>query len=264
MCGLHTSWMAGFQSAPIATRRMPANVGLPKRRHPGNAPFPHPARNPYGLAEQGVEDAVNCAKVAILPLEVNVMKILPKLFLVLSVFVASAPEAFAHTFGIHGAGFAEGLAHPFLGLDHLLAMLAVGVWAAQLGGAALWRLPLAFVAAMVGGAVLAVPSVDAASMETAIAVSVLVLGLAVALALRLPERLGLSLVAAFALCHGFAHGLEMPQAAEPWAYGLGFLSATASLHLFGVLLGLSLRRAPWAARVGGAAVAAAGVLLLAV
>jgi urease accessory protein len=189
-------------------------------------------------------------------------------FLAVSSFAGAgllfAPAVFAHTFGAHGAGFADGLAHPFLGLDHLLAMLAVGLWAAQLGGAALWRVPAVFLAAMAGGALLADPSVDAASLETAVGGSVLALGLLVALALRLPGGLGLLAVALCASLHGYAHGLEMPQAASPLAYGLGFLSATAGLHLLGVSLGMSLGRFRLASRVGGVAIAAAGLLILAV
>jgi len=176
-----------------------------------------------------------------------------------------APAAFAHTFGAHGAGFAEGLAHPFLGLDHLLAILAVGVWAAQLGGAALWRVPAAFLAALVAGAWLADFFVDAAVwLETAIGASVLALGLLLAFAPRLPTWTAMLAVALFASFHGCAHGLEMPQAATPVAYGLGFLSATASLHLLGVVLGLALGRVRLAARAGGVAIAAAGWLILAV
>lgn len=189
-------------------------------------------------------------------------------FLAVSSFATAAvlftPAVFAHTFGAQGAGFADGLAHPFLGLDHLLAMLAVGVWAAQLGGAALWRVPAAFLAAMAGGALLAIPLVDMAWLETAIGASVLALGVLVALALRLPSGSALLAVALFASFHGFAHGLEMPQTASPAGYGLGFLSATASLHLLGVLLGLFLGRVRFASRVGGVAIAAAGLLMLAV
>jgi len=189
-------------------------------------------------------------------------------FLAVSSFAAVAllftPAVFAHTFGAHGAGFAAGLAHPFLGADHLLAMLAVGVWAAQLGGEALWRVSAAFLAAMAGGASLADAFVDAAWLETAIGGSVLALGLLVALALRLPSGSAMLAVALFASLHGFAHGLEMPQAASPVGYGLGFLSATASLHLLGVVLGLGLGRVRLASQVGGVAIAAAGLLILAV
>ncbi len=173
-----------------------------------------------------------------------------------------APAAFAHTFGAHGAGFAGGLAHPFLGLDHLLAMLAVGLWAAQLGGANLWRIPMAFVTAMAGGAVFANPSISVSWLETAIAASVLALGLMVAFRLRFPSLLGLLAVSTFALFHGFAHGLEMPQAASPYGYGLGFVLATASLHLAGVLLGLAVGRGRFALQAGGAAIAVVGLLMM--
>jgi urease accessory protein len=177
--------------------------------------------------------------------------------------VLYAPASFAHTFGAHGAGFAGGLAHPFLGLDHLLAMIAVGLWAAQLGGSNLWRVPVAFVAAMAGGAVLANPAMDMSWLETSIAASVVALGLMVAFRLRLPGLLGMLAVACFALFHGFAHGLEMPQTASPYGYGLGFLLATASLHVIGIFLGLSMARGRFMLQAGGVAIAAAGLLLLA-
>lgn len=172
------------------------------------------------------------------------------------------PAVLAHTFGAHSAGFSDGLAHPFLGLDHTLAMLAVGLWAAQMGGSALWRVPSVFAAAMTGGALLANPLLDAPWLETAIGGSVLGLGLLVAFAMRLSGLLGLLAVALFASFHGYAHGLEIPQAASPLGYGLGFLLATASLHLVGVLLGLSLGRFRWVARAGGLAIATAGLLIL--
>jgi urease accessory protein len=172
------------------------------------------------------------------------------------------PTVFAHTFGAHGAGFAEGLAHPFLGLDHTLAMIAVGLWAVQLGGSALWRVPATFLAAMVGSALLANPSLEAAWLEPAIGGSVLGLGLLVAFAMRLPGISGLLAVALFASFHGYAHGLEIPQAASPLGYGLGFMLATASLHLVGVLLGLALGRFRFMARAGGVAIATAGLLIL--
>ncbi|MCX7110566.1 MAG: HupE/UreJ family protein [Proteobacteria bacterium] len=173
------------------------------------------------------------------------------------------PAVFAHTVGAHGAGFAGGLAHPFFGLDHLLAMIAVGLWASQLGGSAMRRVPVAFVTAMAGGAVLANPAMDVSWLETAIAGSVLALGLMVAFRLRLPSLPGLVAVAVFALFHGFAHGLEMPQTASPLGYGLGFLLATASLHLAGIFLGLAMGRKRFMLQAGGVAIAAAGLLLMA-
>jgi urease accessory protein len=181
-----------------------------------------------------------------------------------SVGLGFTPAVFAHTFGAQGAGFAGGLAHPFLGLDHTLAMLAVGLWAARLGGVALWRVPLAFLAAMAGSASLAGAFAGSANVETAIGASVLALGLLLAFAPRLPGALSLLAVALFGAFHGYAHGVEMPQAANPWAYGFGFLCATASLHGLGLLLGLSLGRARWASQVGGVTIAAAGLLILAV
>ncbi len=175
--------------------------------------------------------------------------------------VLFAPASFAHTFGAEGAGFGSGFAHPFLGLDHLLAMIAVGLWATQLGGSALWRAPAVFVAAMAGGAALANPAVESPLVENLIAASVLALGLMVGFALRLPALWGI--LAVFAVSHGYSHGLEMPQATSPWGYGLGFMLATASLHLAGILLGISLARQKRLVRAGGMAIAAAGLLLLA-
>ncbi len=173
-----------------------------------------------------------------------------------------APAAFAHTFGAHGAGFVDGLVHPFFGLDHLLAMVAVGLWAAQLGGSNLWRVPVAFVTAMTVGAIVANPAFDATWLETAIAGSVMALGLMVAFRLRLPSLLAVAAVSCFALFHGFAHGLEMPQTASPLGYGLGFLLATASLHLLGLCLGLSMARGRVVLRISGVAIAALGLLLI--
>jgi urease accessory protein len=195
------------------------------------------------------------------------MKAIQKRFanlVMIGVGLLFTPAVFAHTFGAHGAGFADGLVHPCRGFDHLLAMLAIGLWAAQLGGASMWRLPLAFVTCMAVGAMLANPILDAGLIEWAVGGSVLALGLLLAFAVRLPVFLCMLAVGSFALFHGFAHGLEMPQAASPYDYSLGFIVATASLHLLGVILGLSLRRTSVLFRSGGAMIAAAGLLILAV
>jgi len=172
----------------------------------------------------------------------------------------------AHTLGAHGAGFAAGLAHPFIGLDHLLAMVAVGIWAAQLGGRALWRLPLAFMAMMALGSALALAGMVFPAVESGIASSLLVLGLLIAVAARFPLMTSMLLVGVFALFHGHAHGQELPLAASAFWYGLGFLLATGLLHLAGLALGILLSRgnsANWA-RVMGGGIAAAGVILMAV
>ena len=174
----------------------------------------------------------------------------------LSLFAGTAA---AHT-GIHtGTGFAGGLAHPFLGLDHLLAMLAIGLWAAQQGGRALWAVPAAFVGAMVVGGVFGFAGGVLPHIETAIALSVLVLGLLIGASRRWPLAAGMALAAGFAVFHGYAHALEMSPAATPLLYAAGFVLATAFLHGVGVVGGLFGRR--WL-RYAGMAIALTGVALV--
>jgi urease accessory protein len=179
--------------------------------------------------------------------------------------LVSSP-AFAHTFGAAGSGFAEGFVHPFLGADHLLAMVAVGLWSAALGGRARWRVPAAFVVAMAAGAALGLVAMPLPSVELGIALSVAVFGALIGLGARLPLPAGIALVALFAVFHGHAHGWETPTAATPALYMLGFALATASLHLAGLGLGTVMARrgariATWFARLSGGALAAAGVAL---
>lgn len=174
-----------------------------------------------------------------------------------------AGVAQAHTAGAHGAGFAAGLAHPFIGLDHLLAMMAVGIWAMQLGGHAIWRVPLAFMTMMALGSMFAFAGMPLPAVEAGVASSVLVLGLLIAVAARLPLVTGMLLVGAFALFHGHAHGQELPQAASVLSYSLGFLLASGLLHTAGVAVRILLSRgisANWT-RVMGGGIAAAGMVL---
>lgn len=166
-----------------------------------------------------------------------------------------AGSASAHTGDHAAAGFASGLAHPFFGLDHLFAMFAVGLWAAQQGGRARWTIPLAFVAAMGLGGGLAWAGGALPGVEATIAASVLVLGLLVATRRAWALPAGVALVGAFALFHGFAHGTEMPQAASPLGYTLGFVLGTVVLHGAGMAASLFGRQA---VRLAGAAIAAAG------
>jgi urease accessory protein len=183
----------------------------------------------------------------------------------LAVLAASLASgmAEAHTFGADAAGLAQGVAHPFGGLDHLLAMIAVGLWATQLGGRALWAVPAAFVTMMAAGAAIGWAGVPVPGVEPAIALSLLALGLVVTAATRLPVALGAALVGVFALFHGHAHGSELPAAASVLAYGGGFIAATALLHGVGLVLGLATRRHfAWVVRLGGAGVAAAGIILM--
>jgi len=160
----------------------------------------------------------------------------------LAVFGAALSQgAFAHGLHADAAGVGSGLAHPFVGLDHLLAMLAVGLWAAQAGGRAVWALPAAFLAMMGAGAALAWFGVDLPAVEPGVAASVLVLGLLVAMAVRLPVALAAGVVAAFAVLHGYAHGAEMPVAGSVAGYVVGFLAGTALLHATGLGIGTLLR-----------------------
>jgi urease accessory protein len=172
-----------------------------------------------------------------------------------------ATGAYAHTLD-GGGGLAGGLAHPFMGLDHLLAMIAVGLWAAQLGRRAVWQVPIAFVAVMAIGFGLAQLGLSVPVAEPMVVASVAVLGAIVAGAVRMPVGLGAALVSVFAAFHGFAHGIEMPAASSAWVYAGGFAIGTASLHLVGLGLGMSLRRLPIAARLGGAAISVTGVTLM--
>lgn len=157
-----------------------------------------------------------------------------------------------------------GLGHPLFGLDHLLAMLAVGLWAAQQDGAARWALPATFVGTMLVGGLLGFAGIGIPLMETGIAGSVLAFGLLVAVAVRLPTAVAVAITALFALTHGVAHGLELPALASPFGYAAGFVMATIMLHTFGYAL---VRFLPSAAaplvRIMGAASALAGIWLLA-
>jgi urease accessory protein len=189
-----------------------------------------------------------------------------KLALVVAVVTAAGIRAAAaHTFGAWGAGPAEGFLHPLGGLDHMLAMVAVGMWATQLGGRARWALPGTFVLAMVVGAAVALAGVTLPGVEAGILVSVLVLGLAISWGAALPLAAPLAIVAVFAVFHGHAHGLELPEAASPLGYAAGFVVATAGLHVVGIGLALLLRRF-WGAdavRSAGAAVVLGGLALVA-
>jgi urease accessory protein len=174
--------------------------------------------------------------------------------------LAGASPADAHLLNAAGAGWSQGFAHPFSGLDHILAMVAVGIWAAQNGRPALWLLPVAFPLAMMAGGLLALAGVPVPGVETGIAASVAVLGLMIALAARPPLAVAVALVGLFALFHGHAHGTELPEAASPVLYGLGFVVATGILHAIGLAIGYVIRQplGARAVRVGGAAIALAG------
>ena len=163
-------------------------------------------------------------------------------------------------------GLVSGLLHPVLGFDHLVAMVAVGLWGAQLGRPAVWLLPITFPLIMACGALVGVAGIPLPLVEYGIAVSALVLGVMVALRLRPPLWLAAVLVGAFGVFHGHAHGAEIPGAVNPLSYGVGFVVSTGCLHLLGILIGVLVR---WPSgervvRACGAAVATVGVFTLAV
>jgi urease accessory protein len=158
--------------------------------------------------------------------------------------LAFAPGvAFAHTGAGSAAGLAHGLAHPLGGIDHLIVMVAVGVYAAQLGGRALWAVPASFVTLMAGGGALGMTGVGLPFVEIAIALSVVALVAAVVLRVRMPTIAAAALVGAFAIFHGHAHGTEMPETISSLSYGLGFVVATAALHAIGIGFVSVVRRA---------------------
>ena len=152
-----------------------------------------------------------------------------------------AGQAMAHPGHGGHSGFASGFMHPILGWDHVVAMLAVGLWAAFLGGRALYVLPLVFPLVMALGGVLGMTGVALPAVESGIAASGVVLGLLVAFAVRAPLAASAALVGVFAVFHGHAHGTELPEAYGPLGYGLGFLIGTALLHGAGIALGLAAR-----------------------
>jgi urease accessory protein len=172
--------------------------------------------------------------------------------------------ALAHSGLGHVHGFAQGFAHPLGGVDHVLAMVTVGVFAWQLSGRALWLVPATFVLAMAAGGALGIAGVELPLVEFGIAASVVVLGAIVALKVKAPLAVAMGLVGAFAVFHGHAHGTELPQGASGLLYSMGFVIATGSLHAAGIGIGV-IHRWGWGRvvlRAAGALVALAGCVFL--
>lgn len=185
--------------------------------------------------------------------------------LALALVAAASPGlALAHPGHAEQASFLAGALHPLTGIDHLLAMLAVGLWAAQLRQRAALLLPALFPVAMVAGAALAFAGVALPAVEPVIALSVIVLGAAIVAGLQLPLAAGGAMIALFALAHGFAHGVELPAGANVAGYAAGFIGSTICLHLAGLFLGLAdqRRRGGKLLRIGGSAIAVSGLALL--
>ncbi|MBX5200648.1 HupE/UreJ family protein [Rhizobium sp. NZLR1] len=187
----------------------------------------------------------------------------------LALAAAALPAvAYAHTAVGQTSGFIHGFSHPVSGLDHILAMVMVGVFAFQLGGRAIWLVPTTFVLVMAFGGALGVAGVNVPFVETGIALSVVVLGAIVALNVKAPTAVAMGVVGLFAIFHGHAHGAEMPENAAGAAYAAGFMMATALLHVGGLALGYVIGRAGerqgvFVTRAAGGIAAISGVGILA-
>lgn len=187
-----------------------------------------------------------------------------RILIAAAALIASAAPAFAHLNPAEHGSFAAGFSHPLFGLDHILVMIAVGLWAAQIGGRALWVVPTAFVSMMAVGFALAVAGVGLPFVEPAILASVVALGLLVAMAVRLDTAASAAIVGVFALFHGHAHGAELGSAGA-LAFSVGFILATAALHVAGIGLGITLQRLSGSgllARILGGVTALAGAALI--
>lgn len=186
---------------------------------------------------------------------------------VASMLTLAIGAAQAHTgVGVAG-GFGHGFTHPLGGLDHVLAMVAVGVLAAQLGGRALWLVPLSFIAMMIVGGALGMAGIDLPLVEVAIGLSVIAFGVAIASGYHLPTSAAMALAGFFALFHGYAHGAEMPASLSGLDYAAGFVLATALLHAAGIAIGIAAGKlghtlGERAVRTAGSLIAVIGTVLL--
>jgi urease accessory protein len=190
------------------------------------------------------------------------MRTLSPYRLLIAAAAAVPAVALAHTGLGDGHDLVRGFMHPLTGIDHVLAMVAVGVIAVQFGGRALWAVPLSFVVSMAIAGLFGVAGLVLPGVEAGIALSVVMLGAVIFLRVKLPVVVAASMVAVFAIFHGYSHGLEMVRAHSGAGFGVGFVSATALLHLAGIGLGLLTGRIA-ASRVRPLSQAAGGALVLA-
>ena len=192
------------------------------------------------------------------------MKVRHTASLLLSYMLFVPASAFAHGKGGEVIGFLSGIKHPISGLDHVLAMISVGLWGAQLGAPAVWLLPVTFPMVMAFGGLLGLMGVKLPGIEIGIAVSAIALGFAVFREARLQLWMAAVLVGFFAIFHGYAHGAELPPGGNGLLYSIGFVVMTGCLHATGITLGLVYR---WSAgraalRAAGACVSLAGMFFL--
>lgn len=170
----------------------------------------------------------------------------------------------AHTGEGINTGFASGFWHPILGWDHVVAMVAVGLWGAFLGAPAIWVLPVVFPLVMALGGALGVIGVPIPAVETGIALSGVILGLLIAFAVKAPIWVAAVIVGIFAIFHGHAHGTELPEAFSPYGYAIGFVVGTGLLHMVGIAFGVLTRSEAgrWAVRGAGGVIALIGAAFL--
>jgi urease accessory protein len=194
----------------------------------------------------------------------NEKHIIKKRFGFIIAFCLLPVLAFSHDKGDVAGGLLSGFLHPVTGLDHVVAMVAVGLWGAQLRGQSIWVLPVVFPMLMAFGGSLGVSGIAVPGVEIFIALSGIVLGLLVAMQIRVKMVYAILIVAFFAVFHGYAHGVELPNSAEPLAYGLGFVITTGLLHLTGILIGtlFKLKVGRIIIRSLGACVALVGIYYL--
>lgn len=183
---------------------------------------------------------------------------------ILAVALVAEASLLAHTGHGSVSGFGAGFGHPIGGADHILAMIAVGLWAAQMGGRSLWAVPLSFVTMMVAGAAMGIPGIQVPFIEEGILASVLVLGALIGFGVKMPVVFSSAIVGMFAIFHGTAHGAEMPLNAGGVEYAAGFVLATAMLHIGGIAVGMMMNKLAQskASRVAGGAIAASGLALV--
>jgi len=183
---------------------------------------------------------------------------------VLAVVMVAEASLLAHTGHGSVSGFSAGFGHPIGGADHILAMIAVGLWAAQMGGRALWAVPLSFVLMMVAGAAMGIQGIQVPFIEEGILASVLVLGGLIGFGVKMPVVFSSAIVGLFAIFHGTAHGAEMPLNAGSVEYAAGFVLATAMLHIGGIAIGFAMHKfaESKASRVAGGVIAVSGLALI--
>lgn len=179
-------------------------------------------------------------------------------------FFLYAQSTYAHVHNGEAISFLSGLKHPLSGLDHIVAMIAVGIWGAQLGAPAIWLLPLAFPMVMALGGMLGLLGVPLPGIEFGIAGSAILLGAAVLMELRPPIGFAAALVGFFAIFHGYAHGSELPAGENGLLYSIGFVMATGCLHGVGIAIGVA-HRWEWgklALRIAGAVISITGIFFM--